>query len=294
MDERRQDTGREERYERSQGWDEESQRGVTTQSRSGSEPSRSGGSRGSGDWQGYVVPYRYYGPGYQGVGYYSVMYQGPGEEGTSGQGGQTWQQAGDQGPWQREQDRAWQQGYGQGQPPDQSGYGRQGAYAGRGGFEPTGGGRSGSGGDYWQSGYGRSGYQGMSPGQFTGRGPRNYQRSDDRLRDEVCDRLMEHGQLDASEVDVQVRNGEVTLSGTVPERSMKRLAEDAAESVMGVRDVMNQLRVEGGESRSTTTRSTGSGRSSTSRSTKESTKEMASSHETTPNGNRQPSGSGTR
>jgi osmotically-inducible protein OsmY len=249
MDERRQDTGREERYERSQGWDEESQRGVTTQSRSGSEPSRSGGSRGSGDWQGYVVPYRYYGPGYQGVGYYSVMYQGPGEEGTSGQGGQTWQQAGDQGPWQREQDRAWQQGYGQGQTPEQSGYGRQGAYA---------------------------------------------ERSDERLRDEVCDRLMEHGQLDASEVDVQVRNGEVTLSGTVPERSMKRLAEDAAESVMGVRDVMNQLRVEGGESRSTTTRSTGSGRSSTSRSTKESTKEMASSHETTPNGNRQPSGSGTR
>src|SRR6187551_3240784 len=48
-------------------------------------------SGGQSDWKGYVVPYRYYGPGYRGVGYYSVFYQGSGTE----SGGQAdWDDAG--------------------------------------------------------------------------------------------------------------------------------------------------------------------------------------------------------
>ena len=38
-------------------------------------------------------------------------------------------------------------------------------------------------------------------------------------------------------------NGEVTLTGSVPDRHAKRLAEDLAEDVWGVRDVQNQIRV---------------------------------------------------
>ena len=49
--------------------------------------------------------------------------------------------------------------------------------------------------------------------------------------------------LDASEIVVEVIDGEVTLSGSVMSRDQKRLAEDVAESVSGVKDVTNQLRV---------------------------------------------------
>ena len=80
-------------------------------------------------------------------------------------------------------------------------------------------------------------------GPFAGRGPRNYQRSDDRILEDICDRMAQHGQLDAGGLEVRVASGEVTLSGTVNDRHAKRLAEDIAESVSGVREVHNQVRV---------------------------------------------------
>ena len=84
---------------------------------------------------------------------------------------------------------------------------------------------------------------GQLTGGFAGRGPKGYQRSDERIREDVSDKLMEHPDLDASDIEVQVSQGEVTLTGTVDSRWAKRLAEDIAESCTGVRDVMNQLRV---------------------------------------------------
>jgi osmotically-inducible protein OsmY len=78
-----------------------------------------------------------------------------------------------------------------------------------------------------------------------GRGPRGYQRSDDRIRDDVCELLSRHGRIDAREIDVEVENGEVTLTGFVESRAVKRMAEDVAESAPGVRDVHNQIRVRG-------------------------------------------------
>ncbi len=81
-------------------------------------------------------------------------------------------------------------------------------------------------------------------GPFTGVGPGNYQRSDDRISEDVCDLYYINGQLDAREIDVHVDNGEVTLKGTVPDRRMKRLAEDLAFGIPGVVDVNNQLRIQ--------------------------------------------------
>jgi hypothetical protein len=81
-------------------------------------------------------------------------------------------------------------------------------------------------------------------GQFAGRGPKNYRRSDQRIQEEVCDRLTSDPQVDASEIQVTVKDGEITLEGSVNERRMKRLAEDCAESVSGVNQVHNRLRVE--------------------------------------------------
>jgi osmotically-inducible protein OsmY len=148
-----------------------------------------------GDWYGYIQPYRYYGPGYRGVGYYSVMYQGR-DPSMSDEGETT------------------------GEQPRQS--------------------RSSAWGDrarQWSQ------FGGQLSGQFAGRGPKGYTRSDERIREDVSDKLMEHPDLDASDIEVRVAKGEVTLTGSVDSRWAKRLAEDIAESCTGVRDVMNQLRV---------------------------------------------------
>jgi hypothetical protein len=88
-------------------------------------------------------------------------------------------------------------------------------------------------------------------GEFRGVGPRNWRRPDEQILADVCERMAEHPRLDAREVDVIVANGEVTLEGVVGSRAARRLAEGIADTVTGVRDVSNQLRVrdEDGEMR---------------------------------------------
>lgn len=82
------------------------------------------------------------------------------------------------------------------------------------------------------------------PGPFVGQGPRGYQRGDDRIKEDVCERLARHGRIDARNIEVTVEHGEVTLKGTVDSREAKRMSEDVAESVSGVHDVRNELRVQ--------------------------------------------------
>lgn len=79
-------------------------------------------------------------------------------------------------------------------------------------------------------------------GLHRGKGPKNYRRSDDRIRDEISDRLADDPFTDASDIDVTINNGEVILSGTVFDRTQKRRAEDIVESVSGVTHVENRLR----------------------------------------------------
>lgn len=89
-----------------------------------------------------------------------------------------------------------------------------------------------------------SGQQGqVQRGEHTGKGPKGYRRSDERITEEINEKLTQHAQIDASEIEVQVSNGEVTLTGTVDGRQAKRLAEDVADEVSGVQEVNNQLRV---------------------------------------------------
>jgi osmotically-inducible protein OsmY len=75
------------------------------------------------------------------------------------------------------------------------------------------------------------------------RGPKGYKRSDDRIREDVNDRLSLQEQFDPSELEVSVSNGEVTLTGYVELRHEKFLAEEIADDVNGVTEVHNQLRV---------------------------------------------------
>ena len=78
-----------------------------------------------------------------------------------------------------------------------------------------------------------------------GKGPRGYQRPDSRIHDDVNDRLSDHPRIDASDIEVSVDSGEVTLSGEVSSKLARRQAEDCADAVSGVRYVQNNLRVRG-------------------------------------------------
>jgi hypothetical protein len=82
-------------------------------------------------------------------------------------------------------------------------------------------------------------------GEYRGVGPRGFQRADDHIEAEICERMTDHPQLDARDIDVEVTGGEVRLGGSVSSRFAKRLAEDIADSVSGVREVHNELRVRG-------------------------------------------------
>lgn len=80
-------------------------------------------------------------------------------------------------------------------------------------------------------------------GQYRGKGPKGYTRSDERIHEDVCDRLSDDDYLDATDIDVKVENGEVILSGTVHDREQKHRAEDIVERISGVRDVENHIKV---------------------------------------------------
>lgn len=83
-------------------------------------------------------------------------------------------------------------------------------------------------------------------GRFAGRGPKGYQRSRERILDDACQRLADHPEIDASEIEVDVQGDVVVLRGQVHDRGQKRMAEDTVEFVSGVRDVRNELDVEKG------------------------------------------------
>lgn len=97
------------------------------------------------------------------------------------------------------------------------------------------------------------GGSGRMAGPYRGRGPRGYTRSDERIGEDVNDRLADDPYLDASEIEVGVSGGEVTLSGTVDSRQAKRRAEDLVDAISGVKHCQNNLRVrereEGGMAR---------------------------------------------
>lgn len=81
------------------------------------------------------------------------------------------------------------------------------------------------------------------PQDFRGRGPRGYVRSDERIGEDIQERLTEDPMLDAGDVTVEVRDGMVTLSGQVRQRWLKHHAEDLVDACSGVRDIRNELRV---------------------------------------------------
>lgn len=80
-------------------------------------------------------------------------------------------------------------------------------------------------------------------GGFRGRGPRNYVRSDERIAEDVHWTLTEAADVDATDIDVTVTNGEAHLRGAVLTRDERSRAEELVRYVTGVRHVINELEV---------------------------------------------------
>lgn len=123
--------------------------------------------------------------------------------------------------------------------------------------------------EYWQRYFAPASYEGRTRGDDTGDrfvppdtsaggarpahrmagpsrhplAPRGIRRSDTELYEDICEALMQRDDLDSSDVTVAVREGEVALDGTVPERCMRYLIEDLAAGHPAVRDVDNRIKV---------------------------------------------------
>jgi osmotically-inducible protein OsmY len=80
-------------------------------------------------------------------------------------------------------------------------------------------------------------------GSHRGKGPKDYRPSDERLRENVCERLTDDAFIDATDIAVTAANGEVTLSGSVETRRMKHLVEDLVAEMPGVSAVHNSIQV---------------------------------------------------
>lgn len=86
---------------------------------------------------------------------------------------------------------------------------------------------------------------GREPGRDAGAaGPRRGLRRADRfICEDVNDAIAMTYDIESADIEVRVQDGHVTLDGTVPSRNDKFQAEWIAHSVMGVRDVENNLRI---------------------------------------------------
>jgi hypothetical protein len=106
----------------------------------------------------------------------------------------------------------------------------------------------GEGGTHFTGGYDQRGRPEEQAGEATygrgvfKRGPKGYQRSDERMKEDISERIMQ-AHVDASDVTVNVVGGKVTLEGTVPDRYTKHYLEDLADAAPGVQDIENRIRV---------------------------------------------------
>jgi hypothetical protein len=87
------------------------------------------------------------------------------------------------------------------------------------------------------------GFGSRGMGQHRGKGPKGFQRSDERIKELICERLSEDPDIDPSDVTVSVMSGKITLDGTVDSRRTKNAIEDVAEQ-FGIQEVQNNLRVQ--------------------------------------------------
>ena len=77
-----------------------------------------------------------------------------------------------------------------------------------------------------------------------GRGFAGYDSADDRIDEELTDHLTEHSYIDTTQVTFTVKDGKVTLEGTVPDADQKNYVEEVAAKIDGVKGIDNRLTVQ--------------------------------------------------
>lgn len=75
----------------------------------------------------------------------------------------------------------------------------------------------------------------------SGKGPKGWRRGDEKIYEEANEALIKSHDVDATDIEVNVENGIVTLTGQVDSRFAKREAEFCVENIRGVHDVRNEL-----------------------------------------------------
>jgi hypothetical protein len=78
---------------------------------------------------------------------------------------------------------------------------------------------------------------------FSGKGPRGYRRSDEKIYEQSCETLWRSPHVDPSEIEVSVQDGIIKLKGTVHKREFKRWAERLLDNIPGVVDIQNEIKV---------------------------------------------------
>jgi osmotically-inducible protein OsmY len=86
-------------------------------------------------------------------------------------------------------------------------------------------------------------YEALQERSHRGRGPKGYRRSDERLKEIICERLTDDPFIDASNIAIEVLDSEVTLRGMVSVRQQKYAAEDLVADIAGVREIHNEVSV---------------------------------------------------
>jgi osmotically-inducible protein OsmY len=81
----------------------------------------------------------------------------------------------------------------------------------------------------------------LHSGLHKGVAPKGYIKSDERIFEDVCEALTAQCEIDASEIVVHVKNGIVSLTGSVDSKYVKRIAENTISDLSGVLDVKNDL-----------------------------------------------------
>lgn len=82
-----------------------------------------------------------------------------------------------------------------------------------------------------------------------GRGPKGYVRSDERLKEIICEHLTDDPNIDASDISIEVEDQNVRLTGSIEDRELKQEVEALIERIGGVKGIDNQLRTKTVQSR---------------------------------------------
>ena len=78
---------------------------------------------------------------------------------------------------------------------------------------------------------------------YYGRGPRNWCPRDEHIFETLCEALFRSPHIDASDMEVMVKDGIVKLSGIVPDSDSKWESEQLALGIVGVQQVINDVKI---------------------------------------------------